>query len=113
MDGEKHFSSRRFVCSEYCISFAIGYIEIDIMQIVQLKDNIISWVTGLNDKKLIDKLYQWTQEQEPAEIAAKGIVPPRSIGSLTEGYGFWADDAPPFDETNYRDKLWQTEKNAW
>jgi hypothetical protein len=29
---------------------------------------------------------------------------------LTEGYGFWADDAP-FDETNYRDKLWPA--NTW
>jgi hypothetical protein len=83
------------------------------MQTIRLKYNIISWVTGLNDKKLIDKLYQWTQEQESVEITTKGIVPPRRKGSLTEGYGFWADDAPPFDETNYRDKLWQTERNAW
>jgi hypothetical protein len=82
------------------------------MQTVQLKYNIISWVTELNDRELIDKLYQWTQEQETVEITVKGIVPPRRKGSLTEGYGFWADDAP-FDETNYRDKLWQTEKNAW
>jgi hypothetical protein len=82
------------------------------MQTVQLKYNIISWVTGLNDKKLIDKLYQWTQEQETVEMTAKGIVPPKRKGSLTEGYGFWADSAT-FDETNYRDKLWQTERNAW
>jgi hypothetical protein len=72
--------------------------EIHIMQMVQLKYDIISWVTGLNDKKLIDKLYQWTQEQGTVEITAKGIVPPRRKGSLTEGYGFWADSAP-FDET--------------
>jgi hypothetical protein len=30
---------------------------------------------------------------------------PRRKGSLTEGYGFWADDAL-FDEANDRDKLW-------
>jgi hypothetical protein len=63
------------------------------MQTAQLKYNIISWVTSLNDKKLIDKLYQWTLKQEPVEITAKGIVPPRRKGSLTEGYGFWTDDA--------------------
>jgi hypothetical protein len=82
------------------------------MQTVQLKYDIISWVTGLNDRKLIAQLHQWAQEQEAVEITAKGIVPPRRKGSLTEGYGFWADNAP-FDETNYRDKLWQTERNVW
>ena len=82
------------------------------MQTVQLKYDIISWVTGLTDKKLILKLHQWALEQDSAKIAAKGIVPPRRKESLTKGYGFWAEDAP-FDETNYRDQLWQTEKNAW
>ena len=40
------------------------------------------------------------------------ILPPRRKGSLTEGYGFWSDNAP-FDESDYRDKLWETERNAW
>ena len=47
----------------------------------------------------------------PVQTVAS-IVPPRRKGSLTEGYGFWADNAP-FNETDYRDKLWQTEQNTW
>jgi len=80
------------------------------MQTIQLKYDIISWVTGVNDRKLIRELYQWIEEQKTKEIT--GIQPPRRKGSLTEGFGLWADDAP-FDETNYRDRLWQTEKNVW
>ena len=83
-----------------------------IMQTIQLKYDIISWITGVNDKKLIRKLYQWIEDQESAEISVDGMFPPRRKGSLTEGYGLWANDAP-FDETNYRDRLWQTEKNVW
>ena len=82
------------------------------MQTVQLKYDIISWITGLNDKKVIRELHQWMEEQESTEISIKGMVPPRRKGSLTEGYGFWVDDSP-FDETNYRDQLWQTRKNIW
>ena len=82
------------------------------MQTVELKYDIISWITGLNDKKLIQKLHQWKEEQETAEISVEGTVQKKRKGSLTKGYGFWADDAP-FDETNYRDQLWQTEKNTW
>jgi len=83
------------------------------MQTIQLKYDIISWITGLNDKKLILKLHKWMEkEQISAEISVEGIVPPRRNGSLTEGYGLWVDDAP-FDETNYRDQLWQPEKNVW
>ena len=83
------------------------------MQTIQLKYDIISWITGLNDKKLILKLHKWMEkEQISAEISVEGIVPPRRNGSLTEGYGLWVDDAP-FDETNYRDQLWQPGKNVW
>ena len=32
--------------------------------------------------------------------------------SLTKGFGIWSDDAP-FDETNYRDYLWQPGENIW
>ena len=83
------------------------------MQTIQLKYDIISWVTGLNDKKLILKLHKWMEKEQTstAEIAVEGIVPPRRKGSLTEGYGLWADDAP-FNETNYRDYLWQPKKNV-
>ena len=79
------------------------------MQTIQLKYDIISWVTEVNDKKLIQKLYQWIEEQKVAEISAAEAV---KTGSLTEGYGIWAEDAP-FDENNYRDLLWQPEKNVW
>ena len=81
------------------------------MQTADLKYDIISWITGLKDENLIRKLHQWTVEQEPSSFFTDGIVPPRRQGSLTEGYGFWEN--APFDETNYRDKLWQTEKNVW
>ena len=82
------------------------------MQTTALKYNIISWITGLNDEKLISKLHKWIEEQETTEISTEGILPPRRKGSLTEGYGFWVKD-PPFDETNYRDQLWQPRENAW
>ena len=82
------------------------------MQTVQLKYDIISWVTGINDKKLIQKLHYWIEEQEDVKNPPKGLIPPKRKGSLTEGYGFWEDDAP-FNETNYRDQLWQTKKNVW
>ena len=62
------------------------------MQTAQLKYDIISWATGLNDK-------------------AKEVSPPKNR-NLTKGYGLWADDAP-FDETNYRDKIGQQERNVW
>ena len=81
------------------------------MQTVQLKHDIISWITGLNDKKLIRQLYKWMEEQKSVEISAKEVSPPKTK-NLTKGYGLWADDAP-FDETNYRDKIWQPERNVW
>ncbi|GHT79878.1 hypothetical protein AGMMS50262_23940 [Bacteroidia bacterium] len=84
------------------------------MQTAQLKYDIISWITALEDKKRIETLYQWVMTQEKEDVSAKEIVPPRRKGSLTESYGFWAEAADaPFDETNYRDKLWQTERNVW
>jgi len=82
------------------------------MQTVQLKYDIISWVTGLDDKKLIRKLHQWMEEQESTKVSQKEEVFQKQNGSLTKGFGIWADDAP-FDETNYRDKLWQPERNIW
>jgi hypothetical protein len=82
------------------------------MQTTQLKYDIISWVTGVNDKKLLRELYHWVEEQKPKGTDIEGIHPPRREGSLTEGYGFWAEGAP-FDENNYRDRLWQTVKNVW
>ena len=78
------------------------------MQTIHLKYDIISWITGLDDKKLILKLHKWIEEQKAAAV----IVKPQRKGSLTEGYGIWADDAQ-FDETNYRDQIWQTQKNVW
>jgi len=82
------------------------------MRTIELKHDIISWVVGLNNENLLRELYLWKKERESTEVFADGIVPPRRKGSLTEGYGIWADNAP-FNETNYRDQLWQTEKNAW
>ena len=82
------------------------------MQTIQLKYDIISWITGVDNNKLIRELYQWIEKRKTQEISIEGIQPPRRKGSLTEGYGIWAEDAP-FDENNYRDKLWQTERNVW
>ena len=82
------------------------------MQTVHLKNDIISWVTGLNDKKIIRELHQWMEEQGVAKISGEKPVPQKRNGSLTKGFGIWAEDAP-FDETNYRDQLWQPEKNVW
>jgi len=81
------------------------------MQTTQIKYDIISWITRVNDEKLIWKLYQWKEKQQSAEIAIEDIYPYRNR-NLTKGFGLWADDAP-FDETNYRDKIWQQEKNVW
>jgi hypothetical protein len=57
----------------------------------------------LNDKKLILELHKWVEQQKAAS---------ENKGTLTEGYGIWAEDAP-FDENNYRDQLWQPERNVW
>ena len=79
------------------------------MQTIQLKYDIISWITGVNDKKLIWELYQWIGKKKAAEISTEEAV---KTGSLTEGYGIWEEDAP-FNENNYRDLLWQPERNVW
>ena len=71
------------------------------MQTIQLKYDIISWITEVNDKNLIREIYQWIEEKKSKEISVDGILPQRRNGSLTEGYGFWAEDAP-FDENNSR-----------
>ena len=77
------------------------------METVQLKYDIISWLTELKDRQLVLQLYQWKKEQESSVVSIDGVVPPRRKGSLTEGFGLWANNAP-FDETNYREQLWQT-----
>ena len=79
------------------------------MQTVRLKYDIISWITALQDLEIIKKLHDLI---ENSSELTKGIVPPRRKGSLTEGYGFWAEN-PPLNETNYRNNLWQTERNVW
>ena len=81
------------------------------MQTTQLKYDIISWITGLNDKKLIQKLHKLMEEEKFAEISAEEVTHKKNR-NLTKGYGLWADNAP-FDETNYRDKIWQQERNVW
>ena len=67
------------------------------MQTIQLKYDIISWVTEVNNKKLIWELYQWIEKKKSAEISTEEAV---KTGSLTEGYGIWAEDAP-FNENNF------------
>ncbi|MDR0865941.1 MAG: hypothetical protein LBO74_13560, partial [Candidatus Symbiothrix sp.] len=37
-------------------------------QIIKQKYDIISWVTGLDDKNLIQELYQWVTTKEKEEI---------------------------------------------
>ena len=81
------------------------------MQTVRLKYDVISWITGLEDRKLIQKLYLLMKEQRFAEISMEGASRKKSR-NLTKGYGIWADEAP-FNETDYRDKIWQQEKNVW
>jgi len=81
------------------------------MQTTVLKYDIISWITALQDMETIRQLHRLTEKQATVTVE-KGIIPPRRKGSLTEGYGCWADDTP-FDETNYRNNLWQTERNVW
>jgi hypothetical protein len=86
--------------------------KINDMQTTKIKYNIISWITRLNDEKIIRELYQWIEQQETTATYSEGIIPSKRKGSLTEGFGFW-DNEVSFDETNYRNKLWQTEKNVW
>lgn len=78
------------------------------MQTVQLKYDIISWITRIDDKKLIIRLHEWVEQQKYIDKTKQS----NASKSLTEGYGIWADD-DTFDETNYRDQLWQPQKNVW
>ena len=77
------------------------------MQTIQLKYDIISWITALDDKKLILKVHRWIEEQKSAEIAVASI----RNGSLTEEYGIWSDDAQ-YNEANCSDQYEQL-KNAF
>jgi len=70
------------------------------MQTIELKYDIISWITGLNDKKLIGQIHKWMEEQKTVEISAKKVSRPKNR-NLTKGFGIWANDAP-FNENNYR-----------
>ena len=75
------------------------------MQTVQLKYDIIAWLTGLNDEKTLNKLHKlMAKEQKTTEISMEGMVPPRRKGSLIEGYGFWENDAT-FDEAKEYEQL--------
>jgi hypothetical protein len=71
-------------------------------------NQVLSLVKQLPQKQKI----KLTRELENSTVYTDGIVPPGRKGSLTEGFGFWGNDVP-FDETNYRDQLWQTGKNVW
>jgi hypothetical protein len=84
------------------------------MQTVKLKYDIISWLTGLEDRKLVLELYQWvtTKDREDTSTHSAGLIPPKRQGTLTEGYGFWEDDLVE-NEQDYRKTIWRTEKNAW
>ncbi|GHS98525.1 hypothetical protein FACS189421_07290 [Bacteroidia bacterium] len=81
------------------------------MQAVKLKKDIISYVTGLDDKKLIQELYQWVITKEKA-IHSADFIPPKRKGNLTEGYGIWFDDVLN-NEQDYRKNIWRTERNVW
>jgi len=78
------------------------------MQTAEIKYDIISWITRLNDEKTILELKKFVNELD----LSVNLTLPKQQGSLTKSFGIWDDDAP-FDETNYRDILWQTEKNVW
>jgi len=53
----------------------------------------MSWVVGLTDKSLIQKLYQWKEEQETAVVVAEEVFPKKRNRNLTKGFGIWADEA--------------------
>jgi hypothetical protein len=84
------------------------------MQTIQLKYDIISWVTGLTDRKVIAELHQWVANKEKEEISVPqvGCIPPKREGKLTEGFGIWASDTME-NNSDYRKKIWQTGRNAW
>jgi hypothetical protein len=84
------------------------------MQTVKLKYDIISWITGLEDRKLILELYQWvaTKEKVDTSIHPIGLIPPKRQGNLTEGYGLWEDNLLK-NEQDYRKTIWHTERNTW
>ncbi|GHT39432.1 hypothetical protein AGMMS49965_05410 [Bacteroidia bacterium] len=84
------------------------------MQAVKLKRDIISYVTELTDKKLLQELYQWvvTKENATPFIHSVEFTSPKHKSSLTDGYGIWADDEVSNDQ-DYRKKIWGTEKNIW
>ena len=71
----------------------------------------INNVTLSNEEKNDFSFGGWAEIDKTTEDICSEIRASRTF-SLTEGYGIWADDAP-FDENNFRDKLWQTEKNVW
>ena len=74
------------------------------MQTIQLKYDIISWVTGLNDNKLVSELHQWMRSKEKEDVAVPqaGCIPPKREGKLTEGFGIWATDTME-NNHNYRE----------
>jgi hypothetical protein len=84
------------------------------MQTIQLKYDIISWVTGLNDKNLVSELHQWmmSKEKEDVSVPQAGCIPPKRKGKLTEGFGIWAADTME-NNPDYRKKIWQTGRNTW
>lgn len=82
------------------------------MQPESLKLDIITWVSGLNDEKILEELYLWKlNHQEVITKREVGVVPPKRKGKLTEGYGLWADMTEDIDD--FRNRIWRPERNTW
>ena len=79
-----------------------------------LKVGIISWISRLNDKRILEDLYRLSTVKHIGRIAAQpdGFIPPKRVGELTEGFGIWADKSMN-SITDYRKEVWQSERNAW
>jgi hypothetical protein len=84
------------------------------MQTATLKVDIISWISRLNDKRILEDLYRLSTANhvEHISVQSDGFIPPKRVGKLTEGFGLWADSSAE-SITDYRKEIWQSEKNAW
>ena len=83
------------------------------MQTANLKVDIISWVSGLEDRKVLQELYSWATSKREEVHTTTCIVPPKRQGDLTEGFNIWGDEGDSDNLTDYRKEIWQTKRNTW
>jgi hypothetical protein len=76
-----------------------------------LKPHIISWVSALDDEKLLLDLYRLASgEEKLLSIAEQRSY--RKGGQLTDGFNIWGEEQ---DESidEYRKKIWKNERSIW